>query len=131
MKKYMTRMGQKTGTLKKSKNVVKIAMRVDITVCSLRKCKCGSYKHTDTLNSTDVSCALSLYFLSVYTHPQAPTQSNHTTVVTSSYQNLNSGNRRMKGLNSSLLLVGRDGPSSSSEGRKLEEGEYSVQVGYR
>ena len=35
----------------------------------------------------------------------------------------------MKGLNSSLLLVGRDGPSSSSEGRKLEEGEYSVQAG--
>ena len=61
MKKYMTRMGQKTGTLKKSKKVVKIAMRVDITVCSLRKCKCGSYKHTDTLNSTDVSCALSLF----------------------------------------------------------------------
>ena len=36
IKKYMTRMGQNTGTLKKSKNVVKIAMRVDITVCSLK-----------------------------------------------------------------------------------------------
>lgn len=30
------------------------------------------------------------------------------------YQNLNSGSRRMKGLNSSLLLVGSSGPSGSS-----------------
>lgn len=30
------------------------------------------------------------------------------------YQNLNSGNRRMNGRNSSLLLVGSSGPSGSS-----------------
>lgn len=29
------------------------------------------------------------------------------------YQNLNSGNRRIKGLNSSFALVGKDGPESS------------------
>ena len=37
MKKYMTRMGQKTGTLKQSKKVEKTATRVEITVCSLEK----------------------------------------------------------------------------------------------
>lgn len=63
MKKYMTKMGQKTGTLKQSKKVEKTAISVEITVCS---------------------------------------------------QNLNSGSLLMKGLNSSLLLVGKAGPSSSS-----------------
>ena len=38
MKKYMTSIGQNTGTLKHSKKVVKIATSVEITVCSL-KCK--------------------------------------------------------------------------------------------
>jgi hypothetical protein len=61
--KYMTRMGQNTGTLKTSKNVHTSAMVVDLVMA---------------------------------------------------YQNLNSGNRRMKGLNSSLLLVGNSGPSGSS-----------------
>jgi hypothetical protein len=61
--KYMTRIGQNTGTLNTSKNEQKIAMVVDLVIA---------------------------------------------------YQNLNSGNRRMKGRNSSLLLVGSSGPSGSS-----------------
>lgn len=61
--KYMTRMGQKTGTLNTSKNVQIIAIVVDFVMA---------------------------------------------------YQNLNSGSRRMNGLNSSLLLVGNAGPSGSS-----------------
>lgn len=44
------------------------------------------------------------------------------------YQNLNSGNRRMKGLNSSLLLVGSSGPSASStkikRNHKITEGHH-------
>ena len=36
MKKYMTSIGQNTGTLKHSKKVVKIATSVEITVCSLK-----------------------------------------------------------------------------------------------
>lgn len=32
---------------------------------------------------------------------------------TTEYQNLNSGNRRMNGLNSSFARVGKDGPESS------------------
>lgn len=35
------------------------------------------------------------------------------TVQITIYQNLNSGNLRMKGLNSSLELVGNDGPSTN------------------
>lgn len=61
--KYMTRIGQKTGTLKTSKNVQMIAMVVDLVIA---------------------------------------------------YQNLNSGSRRMNGRNSSLLRVGKLGPSGSS-----------------
>lgn len=64
--KYMTRIGQNTGTLKTSKKEQKIAMVVDLVIA---------------------------------------------------YQNLNSGNRRMKGLNSSLLLWGSSGPSGSSTKR--------------
>ena len=41
------------------------------------------------------------------------------TIQTISYQNLNSGNLRIKGLNSSLDLVGNDGPSS-----KIEVNDY-------
>lgn len=33
--------------------------------------------------------------------------------MTTEYQNLNSGNRRMNGLNSSFARVGKDGPESS------------------
>lgn len=33
--------------------------------------------------------------------------------LTTEYQNLNSGNRRMNGLNSSFARVGKDGPESS------------------
>lgn len=36
---------------------------------------------------------------------------NHE-LITNNYQNLNSGKRLMNGLNSSLALVGSDGPSS-------------------
>ena len=36
IKKYITRMGQKTGTLKQSKKVDRTAISVEITVCSLR-----------------------------------------------------------------------------------------------
>lgn len=61
--KYITRIGQKTGTLKTSKKVQTIAMVVDFVMA---------------------------------------------------YQNLNSGNRLINGLNSSLLLVGNAGPSGSS-----------------
>lgn len=61
--KYMTRMGQNTGTLKTSKNVHISAIEVDFVIA---------------------------------------------------YQNLNSGNLRMNGRNSSLLLVGSAGPSGSS-----------------
>ena len=61
--KYITRMGQKTGMLKNSKNVQVNAM---------------------------------------------------TVALVAEYQNLNSGNRLMKGLNSSLCLVGNSIPSSSS-----------------
>ena len=39
MKKYMTKMGQKTGTLKQSKKVEKTAISVEITVCSLENNK--------------------------------------------------------------------------------------------
>ena len=59
--KYMTRMGQKTGMLKKSKKV-----------------------HTKAM----------------------------TVALVAEYQNLNSGNRRMNGRNSSFCLVGSSGPSS-------------------
>jgi len=38
------------------------------------------------------------------------------------YQNLNSGNRLMKGLNSSLLCVGNAGPSGSSAESKSNPG---------
>jgi hypothetical protein len=65
--KYMTRMGQNTGTLKTSKNVQTSAIVVDLVMA---------------------------------------------------YQNLNSGSRRMKGRNSSLLRVGRPGPSPSSAARE-------------
>lgn len=61
--KYMTRMGQNTGTLKTWKNVQNRAISVDFVTL---------------------------------------------------YQNLNSGNLRINGLNSSFAFVGRDGPSSSS-----------------
>jgi len=62
-KKYITSIGQKTGTSKISKNVRENASNVDFIVLS---------------------------------------------------QNLNSGKRRINGRNSSLLLRGREGPSSSS-----------------
>lgn len=61
--KYMTRIGQNTGTLNTSKNEQNIAIVVDLVIA---------------------------------------------------YQNLNSGSRRMNGLNSSLLRVGSSGPSGSS-----------------
>lgn len=70
--KYITRMGQKTGTLKTSKNVQMMAIVVDFVMA---------------------------------------------------YQNLNSGSRRMKGLNSSLLRVGNAGPSGSSA--KIEDEDFS------
>jgi len=38
------------------------------------------------------------------------------------YQNLNSGKRRMKGRNSSFVLVGNFGPSSSSESSAYIDG---------
>uniref|UniRef100_A0A1L8D7Y5 Uncharacterized protein n=1 Tax=Nyssomyia neivai TaxID=330878 RepID=A0A1L8D7Y5_9DIPT len=57
--KYMTRIGQKTGTLNTSKNVQMIPM---------------------------------------------------TVLLATAYQNLNSGRRRMKGRNSSLVCVGNSGP---------------------
>uniref|UniRef100_A0A0E9XEP0 Uncharacterized protein n=1 Tax=Anguilla anguilla TaxID=7936 RepID=A0A0E9XEP0_ANGAN len=63
MMKYMTSIGQKTGTLKASKNVQIIAMTMPLVA----------------------EC-----------------------------QNLNSGNLRMKGLNSSFCFVGKAGPSSGS-----------------
>lgn len=63
VKKYITRMGQKTGILKHSKNV--------------------------QTNATNV-------------------------LLLTEYQNLNSGSRRMNGLNSSLALVGNSGPLSSA-----------------
>lgn len=66
--KYMTRIGQKTGTLNTSKKEQNIAIVVDLVIA---------------------------------------------------YQNLNSGNRRMKGRNSSLLLVGSSGPSGSSTKREI------------
>lgn len=66
--KYMTRMGQNTGTLKTSKNVQTSAIVVDFVIA---------------------------------------------------YQNLNSGNRRMNGRNSSLLRVGNAGPSGSSAAIKI------------
>ena len=61
--KYMTRIGQNTGMLKKSKNV-----------------------HTKAM----------------------------TVAFVAEYQNLNSGKRLMKGLNSSFCFVGSSSPSSSS-----------------
>lgn len=70
--KYMTRMGQNTGTLKTSKNVQTMAIVVDFVMA---------------------------------------------------YQNLNSGNRRMNGRNSSLLLVGSSGPSWSSTTNKYIQRE--------
>ena len=47
--------------------------------------------------------------------PWVATISSHATMhKLSAYQNLNSGNLRMNGLNSSSALVGKDGPSSIS-----------------
>jgi hypothetical protein len=67
--KYITRIGQKTGTLNTSKKVQTRAMSVDFVIA---------------------------------------------------YQNLNSGNLRINGRNSSLLLVGSCGPSGSSA-KKMEK----------
>lgn len=65
--KYITKMGQNTGTLKQSKNV---QMRAT------------------------------------------------TVLLLMEYQNLNSGSRLTKGLNSSFALVGSSGPFSSAKTRK-------------
>lgn len=42
-------------------------------------------------------------------------KNNFKDEISMTYQNLNSGNRRMNGRNSSLVLVGSDGPSSESK----------------
>ncbi len=70
--KYITRIGQNTGTLNTSKNVQTSAITDDFVIA---------------------------------------------------YQNLNSGNRRMNGRNSSLFLVGSSGPSGSSTKKRGNDRE--------
>jgi hypothetical protein len=85
--KYITRIGQNTGMSKTSKKVQKNAIVVDFIVDSL--------KLANKKIIIPVSKSVNIQNKKL------------------GYQNLNSGRRRINGRNSSLLLFGRTGPSSS------------------
>lgn len=93
VKKYKSRIGQKTGMLNTSKNVRKKAIKVALLTESL--------KVNLRILSLIVSC-------------------KNDCRACSAYQNLNSGSLRMNGRNSSLALVGKVGPSSAVGGQEVK-----------
>lgn len=109
--KYMTRIGQNTGTLntcgrKRNKRCQWIIQRKQESLSISHW-----YKQGNRLGRSSASDHTQHYTTPTWKNVQK--KATRVDLVTL-YQNLNSGSRRMKGRNSSLALVGSPGPSSGS-----------------
>lgn len=113
MMKYMTRMGQNTGTLNASKKVHTMATRMPFVAACLGP-------RTGVTTCVGVPAPASRAPLCP-PRPPAWSAGLHPTCqlrrAPSAHQNLNSGSLRMKGRNSSFCLVGSEGPSSARHSR--------------